>query len=262
MAEPDPNPTDVLSFRCPVDDLAATGAFVAGTVVPWVRSRPVTRWWFLRYVDPTGPHVRVRVRVPFSQRHPLRRDLAAALGPRAVERRHTPETGKFGGAAGVDRAERIAHASSETAVALGDLANRVAAAHLTAVAQRSGSPEQFLHSYAWYWSGRGRLGPLWQERIRPLRTSPETARAAAAADRHRDDPALTAYLHTLDAVLAEGPAARRWLDLVQHAHLMHNRLGLLPADEALLARLLWLASPSAVPDRPHAFVRPALLTSE
>lgn len=248
-AEPRPGATgssgtDVLSFRCPVADLAATGAVVVGSVVPWVRSRPVTRWWFVRYVDPTGPHVRVRVRVPWSERHPLRRDLARALGPGAVERRHTPETGKFGGPAGVDRAERIAHASSETAVALGDVATGAAAAHLMAVAQRSGSPAPFLHSYAWYWSGRGRLGPMWQERIRPLRASPETARAAAAADRYRDDPTLTGYLRTLDAVLAEGPPARRWLDLVQHAHLMHNRLGLLPADEALLARLLWLALPS------------------
>lgn len=247
--------TDVLSFRCALRDLSGTADLLTGTVVPWVSSRPATRWWFVRFVDPTGPHVRVRVRVPWSERHPLRRDLARALGPGAVERRHTPETGKYGGPSGVERAERIAHASSVAAVALSDRSGSgVAAAHLIAVAERSGCPTQFLHSYAWYWSGRGRLGPLWEERIRPLRTSPEAENAAAAARRCRGEPALGAYLRVLDDVLAEAPPARRWLDLVQHAHLMDNRLGLLPADEALLARLLWLAQPDVSPDSPAAAV--------
>jgi hypothetical protein len=125
---------------------AALDAAVAA-IVPWARAQAVglaaSRWFFIRYVDESGPHVRLRVRLDPDAADALhsRRsevdELLSAIAPGAspadggplvrprseAEHRpgprgsragvYAPEHAKYGGAAGVRLAEHVFHDASE-----------------------------------------------------------------------------------------------------------------------------------------------------
>jgi thiopeptide-type bacteriocin biosynthesis protein len=223
---------------------------------------PELRWFFLRFADATGVHVRLRLHAGLPALEHVEDILDGALvaarreaGSRSLcssfsTHLYAPETQKFGAGSGMRLAENLFQASSS--MVLGLLADdgstpRVAyaAGHLLEVLhtlpqeQRAG----FLHQYAWYWAG----GP----------TGHPTVNAVAY------DQAVAVLARARQVLAAPGPGeilrrygtqyrtamhggGRRqvprtdYLLLFHHVHLTHNRLGVPPAAEAALARALWL----------------------
>ncbi|MFJ2897783.1 thiopeptide-type bacteriocin biosynthesis protein [Streptomyces sp. NPDC087218] len=226
---------------------------------------PDSRWFFLRFVDERGMHVRLR--------HHGRLDSIAALEavadriladpgrmPPELARSYRgfakglyePERAKFGGPAGVLLAQRASRASSELALELSGpdeqglrlghgLATMLIALELLPEAQHA----SFLYNMTWYWTGRD------GERARAARARvAAAARRVAPGLRHRlacvqdgpHAPALAEYRHSLRRALAGYRAAAIPLTapylLFHLVHLTNNRLGIKPSEEAVLAR--WL----------------------
>ncbi|MFF9482809.1 lantibiotic dehydratase [Streptomyces sp. NPDC014733] len=96
---------------------------LAGHLAPFLGELPdeVDRWFFLRYTDGDGPHLRLRFHGPAAA---LARDLqprlhevttalhAAALTRRAVWDTYDPELERYGGPEAMEAAERVFHADS------------------------------------------------------------------------------------------------------------------------------------------------------
>lgn len=156
------------------------------------------RWFFIRYADERGPHIRLRLRGPQSSRDVWLRQLstliedAQARLPAAapidthqqfapsgdLEQRvfapgctlapYQPEYEKYGGAAGVAIAEELFQASSEFALrAIDEVAapsgrvrlNLALTGCMVALTQPSPEAgERFLRHYFWYWTGQDRAG--------------------------------------------------------------------------------------------------------
>ncbi|RKT79853.1 thiopeptide-type bacteriocin biosynthesis protein [Terracoccus luteus] len=244
-------------------------------VRPWLDTRAdeIERWFYLRFMDATGVHLRLRLQLvdPWSSTgHDLEDRLwdwcaAATLADsrcvRFVLRRHyAPEHAKFGGAAGLELAHRISHLGSVAAADLLPLRDRMpvlalGAGHLT-VMNATFAPllsSTFMYQYGWYWTGRGTVGDGWATVVADSLARPEAirfdaVRAVDVARRVVDDawagPVLRTYA---DAVLREVQTLRpeMWnhsvaLVVHHHLHLMNNRLGVLPLQEAHLARMLYL----------------------
>ena len=259
--------------------------------VATVRAFDVAGWFFLRYADELGAHLRFRVLAP--------RAVADALDPAlrsffddALERIagrpsmatprswweplgmaggshvgcelgvYEPELEKYGGPAGVRRAERVFEASSELALSvLSPSMNEndrraVALAVMTAGARWSVSPHAwtaFWQAYAWHWSGGDRAGA---DRLRARYAAAAVARAPVARRRIEElssdaDFARTVggYLQALNQCWSEG--AQDGSQLFFHfCHLMNNRLGIPPAEEAYLASLLLALEGTDAPSPP------------
>ncbi|GAA1995527.1 thiopeptide-type bacteriocin biosynthesis protein [Nakamurella flavida] len=263
--------TDWLYLRIGLTALAETETVLRDRVGPWVDRHRPAGWFFLRYLDAGGPHLRLRVHgaagtAAGTELIDRLRDAEPGAPPReVVERLHTPEYGKFGGPAGVALAERLSVLGTRTAMDLlahrADVPTRtLGALHLRAVTAGlpAGQRQGFLYSYAWYWSGRGRLGPGGPPGAAFATAAPRgslTAELDAAAARPGIGPIIRAHAAAFWAEIDRADPARwghsRWLTLHHHLHLQDNRLGLLPSQEAAVARSLWReGAPGA--DRPGA----------
>jgi thiopeptide-type bacteriocin biosynthesis protein len=142
---------------------------------------PGLRWFFLRFVDPTGMHLRLRLcaELPAVNHMAavLDRLLSAAQSDGAVrfagewadrpvtcqgfgKALYVPETAKFGAGAGIRLAETLFQASSSAALdCVGPryATMRVGYGAANVILLLAGLPASvrpsFLHQYAWYWSG-------------------------------------------------------------------------------------------------------------
>ncbi|WP_308120677.1 lantibiotic dehydratase C-terminal domain-containing protein, partial [Streptomyces bambusae] len=164
---------------------------------------PDGRWFFLRFVDEHGLHVRLRHHGPLDaiaaleeaadriltgrpEAHPTAPLTPPTRPPRGVRGHakglYEPEYAKFAGPAGVRRAERAFQASSEfalevigpdfPALRLGHALDTMLGALALLPAARHAS---FLHHMTWYWTGRN------GEQPRRLRAGVAAAAHRAAA---------------------------------------------------------------------------------
>ncbi|MEV3984064.1 thiopeptide-type bacteriocin biosynthesis protein [Nonomuraea sp. NPDC049758] len=210
----------------------------------------IDRWFFLRFTDRWGPHVRLRLaatpdrisglrrlaRQVFEVRDAWPKGLAESWRGAALSL-YEPESAKYGGVAGVASAERVFHASSELALSLAGPSRRerrlATALTVTQTAAELLPPagrRSFLYHMAWYWTGhdqerRARIRLLAGRR--PVEPAPLSG------------PAFGLYVHHLERALAEGPRAAPHL-LFHFVHTTNNRLGLNVLEEALIAEQLLL----------------------
>ncbi|OIJ99066.1 hypothetical protein BIV23_29025 [Streptomyces monashensis] len=223
-------------------------------------------WFYLRFIDEFGMHLRLRVQVPLrcisavdglidGRTHAFlsrkanepTAGTAAHLGfSRSV---YAPETRKYRGEGGVQHAEQLFQLGSNTALTLMPYAASqrllVTRAHLEMLTSLLPEPRRraFVHQYAWYWShgphGRApgyadHLDALLDSRPAAARSCPEPVQATLAS--------YTQQCQThLDEAVAAQPLTPKPYLLFHHVHLMHNRLGVTPLEEALTARALWRA---------------------
>ena len=210
-----------------VDDVRE-GAATAGR-------HPDRRWFWLRYVDHAGPHLRLRVRARPAVVDELTVAVEEAAGDDTVTLGvYEPEHTAYGGAEGVARAERCFEHSSRLALqAVEELPwgreRLMVAAGLLSRAVDLLPPElraAHLRSTEAYW----RQG------------EPSSARGTGfdlrTADAWLDGPAaehVSAWLEGVAAALEwpQAPTRSQWV--FRHAHLMLNRLGVTPPVEAALA---------------------------
>ncbi len=270
-----------------------TGGMAAGdeavdqVVAPFARTvaGPDVGWFFLRYTDLSGPHLRVRVRGSrevLDRCHRRLPELCAQLQevcgtPRpapptlvAVDTRpfggrhvgadtalYEPEAAKYGGAHGVELAEALFQTSSEIALLANTLPKLPDRAGLAVLLLRAGLagtlravpdataaalPARFWDTHLMWWTADPGGGDA--SRLAVL--------SAAAADRH----GISVAAERLAGSSAD--AVARWADAVagyqvrasaagvtrspahllfHHNHMMLNRLGVLPREEAVLGRL-------------------------
>lgn len=255
----------------------------------------IRRWFFIRYMDEGGIHVRLRALAHPGQAEPLRVSLVDAVGAllsrinaqppgdyvpmvtmpgmgeqmqaigvahndlRIVETEYQPEYDKFGGPAGMAIAEALFHASS-------GIACEILASEAEGAMSRKGllpalmlachdafrpdtAPQVFWREYAYYWLGsRTPAAEDWRDKfsakaaelaesgISPLQPEP--------ALRERHDRILSRWRAALDRAAGDyaalGAATDMNAEVVSFtiAHLMNNRLGIAPLEEAYLASLI------------------------
>ncbi|WP_131736176.1 thiopeptide-type bacteriocin biosynthesis protein [Actinomadura roseirufa] len=269
-----------LYYRVYVAGLDEIRDLVERVVAPMARrftaDHPGLRWFFLQYADRVGLQLRLRLNAPPAVLAELESVLdarfAAALddpgvvgGPdrrpeanrMAVKRLYEPEHAKFGGPAGTVLAERLMQLGSEAALAFAHSRHRqrrmaLTAAHTELMIHALPEAERtsFLHQYAWYWSGGGRLGDPRNSSVARLKpTDPASRRSArwlrAQIEEVLSDLAcqvpLTTYVESFWRVVrASGFERSPYLHAFHHIHLMNNRLGTAPHEEMLIARLLWV----------------------
>lgn len=182
-------------------------------------------WFFVRYIDQRGPHIRLRLQGSARMRHELATAVGALIESRLPQlppghtRRqiltnphqpplpvsahgytletYQPEYVKYGGHAGVEIAERLFEASSEItlrALALEQpasldpllLAAAFAESGLSKTHPEASARERFLRRYLWYWSGQNRPG------ANDIRLSLEREVERRLAETSQDLAALTA----------------------------------------------------------------------
>ncbi|GAA3535403.1 hypothetical protein GCM10022222_18760 [Amycolatopsis ultiminotia] len=247
-------------WRVYVSDLAEVTRLLDEVVRPALdRHRDaVRRWFYLQYMDLSGLQLRLRVRAEPAQgvADELERRFAER-GAEVLPRRYEPELAKFRGRAGVELAEQIAHLGSETALKLlpGRASSRrvtQAAAHTSLVVAGLPAAQRvsFLHQYAWYWSGKGARTTVWRPPMAAAR--PDDPSAVTKATRLQDGVSrllevdeigipLRRYAGLFWRLYHESPRpVLPYRAAFQHIHLMNNRLGVVPGEEAQIARLLWL----------------------
>jgi thiopeptide-type bacteriocin biosynthesis protein len=252
-----------------LDDLVRTA--VAPAVARAAVHGPAERWFFLRYTDDLGPHVRLRfggrsaaIDRIYREVDPLLRTALAELT--ASRARGTAEVGchhgfyeleldKYGGPAGVAAAEVLFQASSEAAIGLlaaGDLAARRRATALVlmsvaaASALRPAGVPEFWQRYEWHWSGGDQPGAAARRaRYRDLagnRAATAAVQVAEVAHGPLIGRLLRGYQDALlthrDALAASGGPIASADSAFHQVHLTNNRLGIPPAEEGYLARLL------------------------
>ncbi|MFI6604806.1 thiopeptide-type bacteriocin biosynthesis protein [Nonomuraea sp. NPDC050536] len=210
----------------------------------------IERWFFLRFTDRWGPHIRLRLAGPPDRISEVRRlarqvfEIQDAWPNRLAESWHgarlslyEPELAKYGGVAGVASAERVFQASSELALSLTGpgcrerrLATALAITRMAVELLPPAGRRSFLYHMAWYWTGQD------QER---------RARIRLLACRRPVEPAplsgseVDLHGHHLERALAEGPRTAPHL-LFHFIHTTNNRLGLNVLEEALIAEQLLL----------------------
>jgi thiopeptide-type bacteriocin biosynthesis protein len=265
--------TDWLYYRLyaatPADLQALLERVVAPLVDASTRVPGAGRWFFLRFLDGQGHHVRLRWhgdlaavaeiermadRALFEAYGPGRDRWMAGPGrpvPPPQKALYQPEYRKFGGRPGVELAHTVFAASSTAVMASFSPAywpRRVgyAAVHLARAVDVL-PPDQvtaFLHQYEWYWCGQGRH-PQYTARVRSVATRIRPELAAVVRDLLADPSAtgpLLSYVDALRAALASRDRERIGRSdahlLFDHLHLTDNRLGVTPMEEAMLAYLL------------------------
>ncbi|MGP3911352.1 lantibiotic dehydratase C-terminal domain-containing protein [Nonomuraea sp. 10N515B] len=238
-------------------------------LVPWLREQAAregaARWFFVRYWDMTGHHLRLRLSCPadgvdrMHERLPELEDLLAALRPEPVERLvpgdfpgplparraaaaclYAPELGKYGGAAGVALAEELFTTSCAwyADARLTDLdrtAERaaLAVAYMRELGNTLPEPERkgFWAAHRAHWGWQLRLAVPGQDRLRALLVKTASALPACPSDVAAQVEAVRAVLD--GAAAASVPVSRAEL-LLQYMHMDLNRLGFVPAEECLL----------------------------
>jgi thiopeptide-type bacteriocin biosynthesis protein len=220
------------------------------------------RWFFLRYTDMGGPHIRLRVRgdtdtvnaihqrwrpslLPSLENQARRPE--ASVRPRIVYLPYEPEVGKYGGRRGVELAEEAFQVSSTAALDLiaisPDRVSRLALAALVVkrycTAMRSIDTLRFLEFHRDYWIGAGvpsradsaaskevRLGLQQEER-----EGPQQSAISAMLDR-----VTRAASASIEGTLAQGFRVSAYSLLMHHMHLTLNRIGIGLIEEFELAR--------------------------
>jgi thiopeptide-type bacteriocin biosynthesis protein len=251
------------------------------------RSRGIERWFFIRYVDPHGPHIRLRVLAEQSVLDHLHRvqddlcgelaDLQSGIRPRHVfvapidreqwEGRqgvgsrtgvYEPEIEKYGGQAGQSLAESVFEFSSDLAMwacaqldkessraALAVLLLSDAATVLTesvGTADPAASWQRYWdHHLAWWTMDMGPKAPAGRAALRQVVEAHGRGARRRISDVERL-PSVSAWRHQwrirvgayLDAAAKAG-VSRSPEHLTFHQnHMMMNRLGFLPREEAVL----------------------------
>ncbi|MEU6560084.1 thiopeptide-type bacteriocin biosynthesis protein [Nocardia nova] len=272
MGDIDATSTDSrwIYYRIYTDDFGSLEPLLTELVAPVVReARPRVRefgWFFLRYLDPIGFQLRVRLRgtpaaLPMMEEmFDARLRAASALGGRDRlgcrqfgKYVYAPEYAKYGSAGEIRRAERIFEASSELALSrqlAEDPASPVVWAAACLLAVIADWPDDtrlgFLYHYTWYWTGGVEPG---EWRLPWTEDDTIARRASSLAQRARDllgtesGRDIAGYSETLWRLAGRGhhPDARNsdHLTAFHHVHLTNNRLGVQPWQEAQIARLLW-----------------------
>ena len=288
---------------------------IAGLLPPLlaeVRVLGAGRWFFLRYFDETGPHLRLRVFGPGRSLDRLVRSMAdlgahleliatrprqrvvelvpgataAVLGSasRAVGTRpavYEPEIDKYGGLDGVELAEQLFEFSSELAlwgVSAHEKGGRRDGLAALLLADTAGALTWGARADAWPARGRTPWPRFWathtdwwtgavtgDTRYRDRLEEHAAAHRGAVAERMRStaaDPGVEAWrrrwFRAVDDYLAAAghlgvPRSPQHLAFHQN-HMLMNRLGYLPREEALLGLHArdWIASdlrtPPSTPD--------------
>lgn len=218
-----------------------------------------TRWFFIRYLDSTGLHVRIRI---CGQQHVLQEiesALRSTIGNWCAQGHgqinyicramYFPEFAKWGGIGGVRRAEKVFAASSRFALAMpATYWDRRYGLALLLMYRGVGmlpSDERlsFIYNYAWYWyGGSDPSAPRIRDAVRKgaqrAASHLEKQMTAWESAEGRWQELMEAYIKELgeDLLRASHPSHR----LFNHAHLTSNRLGVSPRDEALLAEVVRL----------------------
>lgn len=259
-------------------------------VIAEARAQGIHRWFYIRYMDQHGPHVRLRVLGPRPVLDHLQRihreleeQLAEVLAGHPTEHRfiapidkkawagaagtgvrasiYEPELAKYGGPAGLSLAEQLFEFSSDLGVwACGRFVKETERAGLAALllhdvadsllhgphsqgeARQRVDWDAYWDKHLYWWTAElGRRGPMVRERmVTTVRERQEKVVAAlhrvsalpgVQSWRRRWQVALDTYL--VRAELAE--VGRTPQHLVFHqGHMMLNRLGFLPREEAIL----------------------------
>ncbi|MGY5036294.1 thiopeptide-type bacteriocin biosynthesis protein [Streptomyces sp. 900116325] len=252
------------------DTQHALNHLVGGIHKVATRVIPEGRWFFIRFVDHRGLQIRVRHRAPLEilaefeaitdeiirdrSRWPesLRRGYCGS-----VKRLYEPETVKYGGAEGVDRAERVFEEGSLLALELSARPDfwqqrfgyaatltRLAADLLAPQARRS-----FLYNIAWYWCGQDApTAPEFRRRVRlaAKKSAPAVVRRMEGITKGSDYECLERYISVLFRQMVDprstatpGNQPRQPANLLFHAvHMNNNRLGIKPFEEAVIAEIL------------------------
>ncbi|MFY7863399.1 thiopeptide-type bacteriocin biosynthesis protein [Roseateles sp.] len=228
-------------------------------------------WFFLRYVDERGVHVRLRALTrEGDDRDGLMRALveactaratAACIDIHAVEDRYAPETGTYGARPGMDAAERLFHRSSRLAAQVLALEERGLLSRkdlLPVLMQDAADAFVPRAEHAGFWAGfgdcclhgRSPAAADWRRSRAAAGREPaaggirivaahsrlgEEARAIVAAWRAALGQAAVDY-----AALGRPFRIRPEMLAFKTAHLMNNRLGLAAVEEAYVAALLEL----------------------
>lgn len=217
-----------------------------------------SKWFFLRYLDPTGLHVRIRIRgrsealqeVDSALRNALERWCSHDEDRITYVRRavYVPEWVKWGGLTASGR-QKVCAASSRLALSLPATCwehRHGIALLLMRHGIRMLPPEQrasFTYNYAWFWSGgHDPTIPSIREVVRhgarqaAVNLASQMKLWESSTGQWRNP--LESYLQALeeDLLRSKQPAHR----LFNHMHLTSNRLGVSPRDEALLAEVLFL----------------------
>ena len=253
-----------------------------------LRLEGIQRWFFLRYTDERGFHLRLRLRTASSGASALS-EQATRLCQRTLQRllsfppsdyypmvppssgrffeappgattgieadRYEPEYEKFGGTRGMPIAEELFEVSSRIAVDIvsaedrGSVSRKTLAPCLMQAVANAFEIDtvEFWQDYSFYWLGartplahdtRRRFfekGQTLHESgipiVAPQSTLHETARNFIEKWRHAVRAAARAYARTVGDLTTDVLA-------FNFAHLMNNRIGLYPLDEAYLAALL------------------------
>jgi len=280
-----PNHAAWIYYRVYVDaGFEAIEYLIADVVPSIIEDAAIDRWFFLRFLDEDGLHLRLRVRTrgdvadlaariepalvagaaaaerarpgayrptilpPPELATPYLRSRRAP-GDRVVRTAYEPEVDRFG-TRGVDTAERLFEASSRAALAVladerrGGRGRKALAPALMHEVYRGFDTgvdaPSFWNDYAAYWLDPvpgllARWRPRFVAKADELVARGATVRAATAS------PIATAWRRALDEAAAGFARAdeRRPRDLAFHlVHVMNNRLGLMPIEEAYFATLL------------------------
>jgi thiopeptide-type bacteriocin biosynthesis protein len=218
------------------------------------------RWFFIRYHDSSGPHVRLRVRASTDDLNAIHRawctrfrdDLESfTFAP------YEPELADYGGELGVELAERAFQVSSEAALALTALsAKPLVRLAVTSLTMRelvreaaSATAPEFWSTHRSYWSGRTpRTGD-------PTPLDPRLEGAHIELESTlRSNRVVASHISAIAAAvcLAIESAARQQVQLpaaqllLRQVHMTVNRLGILPHQELRLGCLINRRSPTTL----------------
>ncbi|MFD4532206.1 lantibiotic dehydratase C-terminal domain-containing protein [Kitasatospora sp. NPDC058397] len=247
-------------------------------LVPWLRERAVEEsapaWFFTRYWDMAGHHLRLRVSCSedgvdrIHQRLPELVDLLHSLRRQAVPPRliptgvpqglpavkqargclYAPELAKYGGRLGVSQAEELFTASSRwyadnDLAALDPLFDRatVAVAYMRSLVQAALPAEsraEFWATHRRQWGPRLRMAVTAQDELRGLisGTASGISRVSEVGARLRRgiDEQVGFAVRALDRAVADGNPVDRPTLLLHYLHMDLNRWGFVPAEESLL----------------------------
>jgi thiopeptide-type bacteriocin biosynthesis protein len=253
-------------------------------VLPWFRERAAevsaTRWFFMRYLDMTGQHLRLRMRCTteaadrLHTRLPELRELLQGVRRSGDVRRLTPvsslfdgagaqkvrvsqyapELGKYGGLAGVELIEELFTRSSEwylehSVAELDPLSARAALAvrylHDVVETALPGGQEAFwsAHRAQWGWQLRA-VAPTQEAFRQVVRQVTATVESGLPATQPFS-AALGAHIAEVVKVLNRAEAMRNPVPrerlLLELLHMDINRWGYLPADECTLGLIAAVA---------------------
>lgn len=258
-------------------------------VIAEARAQGISRWFYIRYMDEHGPHVRLRVLGPRAVLDQLQRvhaeieaQLAEVLAEHPTEHRfiapvpkkawegqlgtgvraaiYEPELAKYGGPVGLALAEELFEFSSDlgvwacgrfakesdraglAALLLHDVADSLMHGHHAAAARQRVSWDGYWERHLYWWTAElGHRGPAFRDRM-VTAVQERADRVAESLHRVTVLPGVQSWRRrwsvALDTYLARAELSgvdRTPQHLAFHqGHMMLNRLGFLPREEAVL----------------------------